>query len=502
MRFVTTPLEYLEMSALAYQDTGWEQVKSHQHLVEREWRMQRSSCNKEFLRQGEGGYRGIVYAHAKRKEVVCAHRGTASLSAIKADIALLIEQKVHAQVMESIRLCLDSAIQELLAEGYSLTFVGHSLGGFLATASLYFCQRRDLCADYAAGLYYPNSQAVVFDPAGSQAFLMTLEPYAISHAGLGEAGMKNLNILHFLSLPNYINAYAAHPGGTIYGLLPTHLSLKKLSAVAYLRETHALKNLRQCFVISENETNTGYPRPQQCRKMHDWPQVDCHEFAALGTLFGALTAPLKLGSDVLQALAHIVGCSRQRTLFLERLCGGAGYHIALNLALRAVKTGGTMDLTSLMDAVSSHYRINPARYDAQLHLLHFGQDLACFLTDYAQYVQNTAQAHLFSAEFNLQEQEHALLRSYRINSAGEVFLPAAATSLFDFRRHIADLFSKPAFCATAVKEYIRNSMEKRMAALEQHFLPTSADLLVQFSDRYYKAPSMQTNCWPSEELRL
>lgn len=492
MEFGTTPLEYLKMSELAYQDSGWENSDQYRQLSARSWRMHPPPRTKNLLRQGKGGYRGIVFINEKVKEVVCAHRGTASLSAVEADITLLVEQKVHAQVVEAIQLCLDSVVKNLLENNYSLTFTGHSLGGFLATANLYFCQRTDLLTSMGGNLHYPDSQAVVFDPAGSQAFLMTLEPYAISHAGLGEEGIRNLNILHFVSLPNYVNAYASHSGGTIYGLFPAHINLKNICPVTYLKQTHSLENLRQCFIeLDSTSIDAGYPRTNQCRKMNDWPLIDLKELASLGTVFGAVSTPLKLGIDTLQALANIAGYHPRRIPFLDRLRGGEEYRQALALAMNAAKNGGVIALPELLDTLSSHYVSQMSSYNTHLHKLHFGEKIEKFLVDYAEHLQNTSEALLFSDYFNLTKSDSKLLENYRINSGGEISLVSSKLSIFDFRHQVAKLFLEKPFVSNCASDWLKNKTEKRIAALEQHFLNSPTNSMMQFSDRYKKAQSPQ-----------
>jgi len=509
MRFDTTPLEYLDMAALAYQESNWKKSTQHRQLLTLGWRPltpPKSSC---FLRKGRGGYRGIVYVHDKRKEIVCAHRGTASLAAIEADITLLIEQKIHAQVTEAIEICLDNVVKKLLSDGFFLTFTGHSLGGFLATSCLYFCQRTDLVNSRGDSLHYPRSKAVVFDPAGSQTFLSTLEPNAISHGGLGKKGIKNLNILHFVSLPNYINAYAPHPGGTLYSLLPNHIIFETMNAAAYLKQTHCLSNLKKCFItLDSSDPCAGYPKKNQCQKMSDWPLINLEELTNLGTVFGALSAPLKLGIDTLQTLATMVGHHSRRVLFLKRLGGGEKYRQALSLAIEAVKTGEAIKAPELRATLSSHYMTKNLSYDVQLHKLHFGKALSAFLIDYTAHLQNTTQETLFIQEHKLTKEDSQLLANYRINSFGEFFLVVPNTSIFIFRRKVAKLFLENKLKPTSVRSWLKRkmanlpheleNMENRLAALENSLNKQTdysanasysfSNLIIQYASSRYQHP--------------
>lgn len=485
MRFDTTPLEYLDMSDLAYADNDWEDQPVHQALLARGWQPCIPFGKTSFLRKGLGGYRGVVYVHNERKEIVCAHRGTASFAALDADVSAVVQHRVHAQVTAAIEVCLDKNVRDLLAQGYSLTFTGHSLGGFLATTSLYFCQRTDLTSNNGESFYFPKSKAVVFDPAGSQGFIDTMEPHGTRHAGLGDNGIKNLNILHFVSLPNYVNAYAPHVGGTIYTLFPQGLTLDTVNPVTYLKETHSLEKLRTCFLPlplnNNDDPRAGYPKIDQCKKMSDWPLIDVNDLASLSTVFGALSAPLKLGMDSLQGLAHLAGYRPQRIAYIERLGGGESYRQALALAIAAAKQ--EKGQITVSTTLSSHYHSLNTSYDIALHSLHFGTAIENFLKEYRQYLHGTPSAALFFREKALTETDVAFFNNYNINAQGEVIQTATTTSIFASRTQVARFLIEKNLTGTCVMDWIKTkigeviannniqditSIKLRLAQLEQN----------------------------------
>jgi hypothetical protein len=239
--------------------------------------------------------------------------------------------------------------------------------------------------------------------------------------------------------------------------------------------------------------------------MNDWPLIDLKEFASLGTIFGAVSTPLKLGLDALQALANVVGYHPKRIPFVERLGGGEEYRQALTLALHAAKTGGRIVLPELLDTLNSHYMAQTSRYNTHLHKLHFGKDIEKFLLDYAQYLQNTPEALLFSSHFRLTENDTNILENYRINVCGEISLVSPTMSIFNFRCQVADLFSHKKLVSACVSHWIKNKMEHRIAALEQHILNSSAQSIVQFSNRYEKTtnkPSFNKKSWSCHKRTL
>ena len=353
MGFETTPLEYGYMASLSYANEGWDKQEKFIALKQKGWKPIVVGEYPDItpLRVSKSGYHGMVFANEARKEVVVAHRGTKCLKDLETDALAVAQNQVQSHVTDALTTSLNENVQALLREGYSLTFTGHSLGGFLATTSLYFCQRDDL------GFHFPNSKAVVFDPAGSQDFIKLLEPHAESKHKLGDEGIAQLNVMHFVSLPNYVNSYAPHPGGTIYALSPSEVPLKTMNPAKYLLAAHSLDNILRCFVGLDDQSKlAGYPKEAQCHMMTDWPLIQLNELQSLGTVVGALTTIPKLFMDGLQLMAKPFGMRADRVAFSERLLGGEEFRRALAMGVEAAqKNGGQITVPVIRDRLRSHY---------------------------------------------------------------------------------------------------------------------------------------------------
>ncbi len=449
MGFETTPLEYGYMASLSYMDDGdWSKTEKQEQLQRlgilqtRDWdlltltvttgKFPNQTTVATPLRTSKDGYRGMVFVSERRREVVVAHRGTASLKDLETDAMAVARNNIRPHVTDALTTSLDENVKQLLAQGYSLTFTGHSLGGFLATTSLYFCQRGDL------NFYYPNSRAIVFDPAGSQDFIKLLEPHAESVHKLGDEGIRKLNIMHFVSLPNYVNAYAPHPGGTIYTLLPGNVPLETMNPVKYLRATHSLDNILECFVeLAEEMPLAGYPKENQCRVMTDWPLIQLDELQSLGTVFGAITAIPKLFMDSLQVIARHFGHRAERVTFSESLLGGEEFRRALDTGISiAEQDGGQVIIPNVIDMLKSHYVTRQEAYHHRLHLIHFGKLGAEFLVGYEQIIRVREDGVLFKAfseQYKLSEQFQTLLLTYQTDDQDQICLSDGNKSIYEFR---------------------------------------------------------------------
>lgn len=67
------------------------------------------------------------------------------------------------------------------------------------------------------------------------------------------------------------------------------------------------KKIHVQVTLYSAHAHSGYLKQDQCRKISDRPLINLKELAALGTLFSAISALLKLGIDLFHALMKIVG---------------------------------------------------------------------------------------------------------------------------------------------------------------------------------------------------
>ena len=436
MGFETTPLEYGYMASLVYQDEQWyenETITKYLGLDEENgWELVEvgKGRNKTPLRKGDGGYRGMVFVHHERREIVVAHRGTelTNLGALMADYEAVAKGQLHPQVTEALHNSLDKGVMALLnpsnptEKPYHLTFTGHSLGGFLATVCLYLTQRK---GEAFKAFHVPLASAAVFDPAGSDVFLHKYEPHGTRGTGLGDKEIKDLDVSHFVSLPNYVNAYHPHAGGTLYMVMPE--AVKDDNPISYLASTHKLENILAAF-----DEKTGHPKQGQRWEMEDWPLLDFEAFKqATSGKWGALRGAAQVAVDGLASLhEHLSGTQHDRVPFIKQLAGGEEYHRSV---LEAVKP---LQDANIKSALSSRY-VRGAVYGEQLRLVHFGSDVALFLKSYQKLRKIPEVTRLFAEHYGLEPSQVTLLAAYQIDDQGYVTLPDSEETVFALRSRVA-----------------------------------------------------------------
>ena len=157
-------------------------------------------------------YFGVIYVNHVRKQLVLAHRGTAitwrrmlSSSSLAEDIDGVLGCKLtpfHSSFKGATRRAVDlvrgNGTCKAPYEGYSLSFAGHSLGGWIADLSVYYCHKF---------FDYNNVKAVTFDSPGSELMIQTLENITAfsNDTSLKPVNINQLDIVAYLSMPNVIN---------------------------------------------------------------------------------------------------------------------------------------------------------------------------------------------------------------------------------------------------------------------------------------------------------
>ena len=205
------------------------------------------------------GYRGILYYNKRKKQMVLAHRGTdpKNLSAVETDIKSIAQNDIGAGqerfIIGLVRKALEKAKE---ASVKSLSFTGHSLGGWLAQISLFvfFDQKRIFEHDFYENLYI---KAVTFDTPGARDMLEKMS----SRNGL--LHIDHLDITNYLSSPNLVNCCNWHVG-SLYRVIFKQLS--KLPG-KYTLESHAMDNFVAAFDHKRGDA-------KQCLLMRSWPKLD------------------------------------------------------------------------------------------------------------------------------------------------------------------------------------------------------------------------------------
>lgn len=241
-----SPYEYLLLSSAIYHDDP----DSTAELESRGWRQ---------LSEFHPSIHNEMWCHEAARQVVVVYRGTVptTLDDMKFNALGIVRNQMQQRVVEALYyLQNNEALKTLLAQGYRLSFTGHSQGGFAAEFSVYACKRKDL------GFYYPFASAVVFDSLGS---LQYLEKHIASNLpSENSVDLAQLNILSFLSHVNLVNTFDKHPG------IVCHLKPRLPGKSLYLLEAHSIKNMKDCF-----DEHTEIPKAYKA--MSDWPLASYEE---------------------------------------------------------------------------------------------------------------------------------------------------------------------------------------------------------------------------------
>ena len=164
---------------------------------------------------------------------------------------------------------------------YSLSFTGYSFGAWLAEQSVFFCHRE---------FNKPGVRAVTFESPGSYDYLLKLnERNIVSHETYFD--LKDLDIITYLSAPNFVNTCNKHIGKVYRMYTPFNsspksnpseldkfldkLSKKVLGIIGkyafYLNGIKTLFSNGLDAMIGEfNEKTESIAK---CYRMFDWPKV-------------------------------------------------------------------------------------------------------------------------------------------------------------------------------------------------------------------------------------
>ena len=231
-----------------------------------------------------GGYYGATYINRKDQQLVLAHRGTTLKwfdlidkdSPTKTDLKGILGGAIVAQQVAAYR-AVKQAITDAKDLHYNLSVTGHSLGGWLAELSLYFCYRDFDC---------PNVKAVTFDSPGSVMHMEQLKSNIINHTT--ELDIENLDIVTYLSTPNFVNSCNKHVGRVyrIFSEISKPEPIKKIIGWSNWfgeifswnkREDNSLAALWSIFGHSLNPLlasfNPESGKPLRYQEILDWPVI-------------------------------------------------------------------------------------------------------------------------------------------------------------------------------------------------------------------------------------
>ncbi len=182
-----TPLEYGLLSDDVYKESevsgvdGWEIV--------------------QFDTNTNTGFAAKLYKHLKYCQMVLSYRGSESNlydfigGDWQIDInTILLNQDLFKGQVEGLYSTSKEAVKIAKAGGYSLSFTGHSLGGWLASLNLYFADREDILT---------MSKSVTFDAPGISLAVTNIKYSDIKSPHKYDA--RYLDINNYVSYPNFVN---------------------------------------------------------------------------------------------------------------------------------------------------------------------------------------------------------------------------------------------------------------------------------------------------------
>ncbi|CAF0892284.1 unnamed protein product [Brachionus calyciflorus] len=249
-------------------------------------------------------YGGALYINKRRRQVVLASKGTDEFlgvlfeenSVVNTDIEAVFLGNFIKPVSHAFILAEKNYNKWVIKEKYNLSFTGHSLGGWFASMQ---------CFHFQFEKKVNNVQAVAFESPGVK---MNVEDFSTNLELLNSNfAKKNLNIITYLSVPNFVNTCNSHCGKKCYVLTlngrdsGTVINVKNpgftdfFIACGFLTaEHHKLDKMLQYF-----DSRTGeFKNPDNIREVIDWPclkkNIPNHVLVQ-ATTYGNISSTMKRG---------------------------------------------------------------------------------------------------------------------------------------------------------------------------------------------------------------
>jgi hypothetical protein len=215
------------------------------------------------------GYLSVLYTNHTTKQMVLAHKGTENLKDIFTDIDSVVQKKITSQMKDCYKATRE-AVKLAHETGYQLSITGHSLGGWLAEMSLYYCHE-----DFE----FPNVKAVTFDSPGSGDQFEVLQSNIINFRS--KQNLYKYDICSYLAEPNLVNTSNSHIGSKILKIGCKHESSPLKSnknEILSLKKEHSIENFINAFDL-ESE------RLKDFVLIRDWPRLVINDLNQSGFIF-------------------------------------------------------------------------------------------------------------------------------------------------------------------------------------------------------------------------
>ena len=259
-----SPYEYVLLSKHVYQDNiqegdQVEVIVKDEKITLEGWSVHR--VFNEATKRGTvwqffaptDGYKAVLYTHTKKKKMVLAYKGLQYRYFRDIKLALMTFFKNDSKELPFIFEFVKRAIGETTC-GYTLSFTGHSLGGFLAQISTFLASK-----DYLThSSVHRHFKGFTFDAPGSRDILETIDNR------YKPTDIDCLDITNYLCSPNIFNACNRHVGSNYRVVFE---SFSDMSLWDYTLNSHAIDHFVEAF---DRQTH----RVRKCACVLDWPLLD------------------------------------------------------------------------------------------------------------------------------------------------------------------------------------------------------------------------------------
>lgn len=252
-----------------------------------------------YIMDKKSGYYGVIYVNHGTKQVVLAHRGTKvtlddlfkSDSSLKTDLkGILLDEIVPQQ--ELAYSATKQAAEFAAKKNYALSITGHSLGAWHAEQSAYFCMV-DFQVKGLSGV-----KTITFDSPGSKKTIESFKSNVLNKDVVATTDPTNLDIVTYLSRPNFVNSCNQHVGDIIQLNIDTTNPeiLKSIKALLdkmpmggellkeqVLANKYILNGIMSVSghsligILKKFDPETGKPMEGTVVKVMDWPCLEYKE---------------------------------------------------------------------------------------------------------------------------------------------------------------------------------------------------------------------------------
>lgn len=281
MKFFPSPYEYAILSRHVYRDdvqkgdrveviVNQQLYKLHEWEVYKIFVFDAKSPLSRFFSAVLGTkyyYKAVLYQHRRKKQMVLAHRGTepSNVNAWETNIKSIVRHEIgntdFLEGRESHSIFLTKkAYQAAYQEGmHTLSFTGHSLGGWLAQISIFMFYNQEKRIEKKERQLFVK--AVTFDTPGASPALKEMNreyDYPTS--------IDRLDITNYLSAPNLVNCCNPHVGTCYRVIFKDFSSFLEKNTIVYTVNSHAMDNFVEAF-----DQQKGHPK--RALFIRDWPQI-------------------------------------------------------------------------------------------------------------------------------------------------------------------------------------------------------------------------------------